>query len=282
MRLKAHAKINWALNVVAPLPQGYHALDMLVQRVELADELEISPDGKLSLTVEGSDAIPNDQNNLVYRAALALQAKTGCHLGANILLRKRVPSQAGLGGGSADAAAALQALNALWNTGLSHAELSRIAAGLGADVPLCLVDGLMRVRGFGEAVAPLSGGRQFHLLILQPGIGLSTGEVFKEFDRKPDGRAADIDNCMTALLSRDMQLLGQTAYNQLQQAARRLCAPLGQALAGLYDAGAGFAQMSGSGSAVYGVFETEAHAKQAQEALRIHWPVCLYTKTRGE
>lgn len=281
MRLKAHAKINWALNVTARLPNGYHALDMLVQRIELADELEILPSETLNLKVSGAMDLTNHGDNLAYRAAIALQAATGCDRGASIALHKHIPSQAGLGGGSADAAAALVGLNKLWETGLSHERLSLLAAGLGADVPLCLVDGLMRVKGFGERISPIPGGQTFHLLILQPGSGLSTGDVFLAYDARPDGHPADIESCIHALLEHDLPALRQASRNQLQQAAGRLCAPVEQAVSELYAAGAGFSQMSGSGSAVFGVFDTEMKAKAAQAVLRYRWPVCLLTKTLG-
>ena len=282
MRLKAHAKINWALNVTGLLPNGYHALDMLVQRLELADELIILPDDALCLAVEGNTDVSDGSDNLVYRAALALRAATGCEAGARLVLNKRVPSQAGLGGGSADAAATLTGLNNFWKTELRQEQLSQIAAGLGADVPLCLVSGLMRVRGFGEKVAPIICGQVFHLLILQPERGLSTKDVFKAYDMRPEVPQADIEECINALLHRNLPALRETGKNQLQPAAESLCAPVARAVSDLYGAGAGFAQMSGSGSAVFGVFESEAQAIAAQKALSGRWPVCIHTKTRGE
>ena len=282
MRLKAHAKINWALNVLGRQADGYHALEMLVQRLELADSLTFEKSGQISLVLSTAAEVPAEQNNLVIKAAAALKDATGYALGAKITLDKQIPVKAGLGGGSADAAATLTGLNTLWDTGLSLGELSRIGARLGADVPLCLYPGLLKAKGIGEVITPVPGGRVFHLLILQPRQGLSTAEVFLQYDRSPDRQKVDIQEAQTALLNADLHLLRHTCHNQLQSSAVYLLSDVQTVLDRLKGSGAVFAQMSGSGSAVFGVFNSEDEALQAKAKLLPEWPVCVYTRTLSE
>ena len=182
---KAYAKINWALDIVARRDDGYHELDMLMQTVALSDELSFESDGELSLTV-GGRMVPSDGRNLVIRAAQALWAHTGKRHGARIHLVKHIPVRAGLGGGSADCGAALLALNRLWRLNLPLKTLLEIGAGLGADVPFCMGLGLARVRGVGERLLRMEAPRPMPLVILHPGPGLSTAQVFGQWDSAGD------------------------------------------------------------------------------------------------
>ena len=156
--MMAHAKINWALEVTGVRPDGYHALDMLMQRIDLADELFMEPARWISLTVDGK-SIPSGGRNLVVRAANALNEYMGTRRGARIRLKKRIPVRAGLGGGSADCAAALLGLNRMWRLNLPESKLMEIGLRLGADVPYLLRGGFARVRGIGDELTPLDGAR---------------------------------------------------------------------------------------------------------------------------
>ena len=173
----AHAKINWALEVTGVRPDGYHALDMLMQRIDLADELFMEPARWISLTVDGK-SIPSGGRNLVVRAANALNEYMGTRRGARIRLKKRVPVRAGLGGGSADCAAALLGLNRIWRLNLPESKLMEIGLRLGADVPYLLRGGFARVRGIGDELTPLDGAPSVPLVLVRPGGGLSTPHVF--------------------------------------------------------------------------------------------------------
>lgn len=279
MLLMAHAKINWALNVTGRRADGYHLLDMLIQRLELADELTLTRADSLTLRVQNQPGLPGDERNLVFRAAQALKAYTGYCGGARLSLTKHIPLQAGLGGGSADAAACLLGLNELWGTGLRLPELSRIAETLGADVPLCLAPGLARAQGIGEQVTPLPGAPSLPLLILQPGHGLATAEVFSRFATAQKSPAADLEQAQTALLAGSLKGIRDSCRNQLQAAATAMLPEIGEAVDSLVKQGAAFAQMSGSGSAVFGVFDSEQAAQAAHRALRPRWPVCLLTRS---
>ncbi len=281
MRIEAFAKINWALNVAGLRPDGYHFLDMLIQRVSLSDTLSLFPHTDIRLEITGMDGLPADERNLAFKAALALKEYTGYPGGASILLDKRIPSQAGLGGGSADAAAVLLGLNRLWNLGFSIHELGNIGVRLGADVPCCLRGGLTRVRGIGEQVTPLPGAQVWHLVILKPTGGLSTKEVFTCYDRQPDDESADIERAGKALRDGAFVILKSSCHNQLQKTAVGMQPSVQTAIDDLLHQGAVFAQMSGSGSAVFGLFHNKAKAESAKASLSPGWPVCLYATTLG-
>lgn len=252
MIVSAYAKINWALNVTGRRPNGYHELDMLMQTVSLCDTLHLEEDEALSLTCDRED-VPCDERNLVLRAARALQQATGCTRGARIHLSKQIPSQAGLGGGSSDCAAALHALNALWALGLKEEALQAIGLRLGADVPFCLRGGLCRAQGLGEVLTPLEA-PSCPVLLVKPPFGLSTPEVFGAFDRLSEPEAADIEGAARALQKGDWDLLRRTARNMLTEAAMTLCPSVAQTLDSLRGLGAQFCAMSGAGSACLALF----------------------------
>lgn len=280
IHLKANGKINWALNITGILPDGYHSLNMVVQRISLADDVYLESADELILTVENAANIPVDENNLVMKAAKALQQHAGIQKGARIHLVKNIPSQAGLGGGSADAAAVLQGLNQLWQTGYSLEELTVLGLPLGADIPLCLRPGLMRAAGKGELITQYPCDLAHHLLIVQPQGGLSTAQVFKRYDKMPDIKSANLHMALQAIQAGDIAAMSKFCHNQLQTTANGLLPDIDAVIADLYAKGAGFAQMSGSGSAVFGVFSSEEQAMKAQQALEMRWPICLYTTTQ--
>ena len=178
MILEAFAKINWSLDITGVRKDGYHLMDMLMQPVSLSDEITLVPASGLSITTAGWPPSRADKTNLAYRAAAALQEHTGYQGGVQIHVHKQIPVGAGMGGGSADAAAVLYGLNRLWNTGLSSAELEIIGLSLGADVPFCLRGGLTRTGGIGERLESVDCMYSYWLIIIQPCPGLSTGQVF--------------------------------------------------------------------------------------------------------
>ncbi len=170
LKIQARAKINWTLDVVGTLPNGYHDLDMLMQSVTLCDQMTMEEAPQLTLYVraQGRSFVPADGNNLVLKAAAALQAATGCTRGARITLKKYIPVAAGMGGGSSDAAAALVGLNRLWGLGLSPDKLEEIGLTVGADVPFCIRGGLQRAKGVGEKLTPLAMKKPLYLVAFQP------------------------------------------------------------------------------------------------------------------
>ena len=214
------------------------------------------------------------EDNLVLKAAHALKQQTGDTSGAEILLHKRIPHGAGLGGGSADAAAALVGLNRLWQLGLSRTELQLIAQSLGADVPFFLEGGFARVGGFGENITPLPPPETIPMVILQPCGPQQTKEVFELYDTLVKVSHPDTNAAQEALVNKDIGLLNASAGNVLQQALESRSPQIPEAIAALDACGAEYAAMTGSGSAVFGAFEDEQAAIFAQRTLHKRWKKC--------
>lgn len=273
LKVTARAKINWSLDILGTYPNGYHEMDMLMSTVSLADTLHFSNSKTLSLQTLGNPAL-DTEDNIVRKAAKALQAYTSSQQGADIKLHKFIPHGAGMGGGSADAAAALLALNTLWNLHLTTQELHTIAQSLGADVPFFLYGGFARITGFGEIIAPLAPLPEIPLVILQPCKPQPTKDVFSMYDKQPHIVHPKTDTALHALLDNNWQLFGSTAGNVLQQALVPNNPPILEAISALDACDALFATMTGSGSAVFGTFASTADATAAYKVLRKRWKRC--------
>jgi len=288
LRLTARAKINWTLDIVGTREDGYHLMDMLMSSVELADTLELEPAQTLSLAVSehGGDvaSTPADESNLVLKAARALQKATGCKKGASLRLIKRIPVGAGMGGGSADAAATLLGLCRLWDIELVPERLAEIALSIGADVPFLLTGGLARVRGIGEVIEPLPFPEPIWLVLIQPCEGLSTKEIFKAMDALPPEALIrpQTERAQQALLTGDVRGLTKAMGNVMEPVSLWKRPEMKEALHALEDHGALRAMMTGSGSAVYGLFEGEEEARRAYESLMIMWEKTYVAKTARE
>ena len=264
---RAYAKLNLTLDIVGLLPNGYHAMDMLMQSISLHDTLCLERAEELSLRVEGGN-LPVVPENLVLRAARLLQEQTGCRQGVRARLVKRIPIEAGLGGGSADAAAALVGLNELWGLGLSQEALLELGGRLGADVPFCIRGGTARATGSGTTLQPLSRSLPLHFALCQPCAGLPTKAVFRAYDEaafRPRKRFTP--SALEALANADLHGLGPALGNGLEPAACALEGGVLRGLKTLEDLGALAARMSGSGSAVFGLFEDEDCARAAAARL---------------
>jgi len=271
MRLTARAKINWTLDIVGQRADGYHLMDMLMQPVTLADEVILLPADEITLTTGGSPLLPADQKHLAYRAAMALKRHTGYPGGAAIHVEKRIPVGAGMGGGSADAAAVLVGLNRLWGLNLSTAELEAIGLTLGADVPFCIRGGLTRTTGIGEVMENLPCGQTWPLVVIQPCEGLSTKEIFTAYHEGVVDARPDNDAAAAALACGDASALSAAMANVMQPVSEQRRPGIGEAIGALAEHGAFAARMTGSGSAVFGAFADADSAAQAYKALRPRW-----------
>ena len=263
MKLQAFAKINWSLDITGVREDGYHFMDMLMQPVSISDEIEISSAPALSVTVSGFPPVRADESNLAYRAAAALKKAGHYRSGAAIHLFKRIPVGAGMGGGSTDAAAVLVGLNKLWGLSLPSAELEKIGLTIGADVPFFIRGGLTRTRGIGEAMESYEAEYNYWLLVIQPCAGLSTSQVFGLWHDDPEMKRPDTDAALQALRSGNLSLLCASVENVLQPVSAHLRPEIGTACGRLVDEGAMAAKMTGSGSAVFGVFRSRPMAERA-------------------
>ena len=267
---RAPAKVNVHLGVGPLRGDGFHELRTVYLAVSLLDTVTVRPGDGLSLTVagEGADgAVPTDRSNLVWRAAELLAESAGVAADAAMAIDKSIPAAAGLAGGSADAAAALVALDSLWGTRASRADLLDLAARLGSDVPFSLVGGLALGAGRGEHVTPVLSRTRWDWVLGIAGEGLSTPAVYGELDRLraagrvPDGTdLAAAEPVLVALRSGPPAALAAALANDLQAPALALRPDLGRALRAATEAGAAAALVSGSGPTVAALADDEQHA----------------------
>lgn len=275
----AAAKVNLDLRVIGRRADGYHELDSLVVFPSIGDLLTFEPAPALTLQVEGPEAaslrdLPPDEN-LVLRAAEQLRSVTGTQAGARITLRKELPVAAGLGGGSADAAACLSGLSELWSLETDRSEIFRIGLELGADVPACLNGEACYLTGIGEALEPLDSFPSFGILLVNPGIALSTPRVFKALEgRFSAARSAPTSYDPSAHGSekrgREALLTALSAsVNDLQAPAVGLVPQIAGCLDALGEApGCLLARMSGSGASCFGLFALPEEAAAAAASIQ--------------
>lgn len=276
MKLKAYAKLNLALDIIGQYPNGMHELDMLMQNISLADELTVVRADGLALLCDGMEA---QGDNTVLRAARLFFEKTGITGGAKITLEKRIPSQAGLGGGSSDAAATLAALDRIYETHLSKKVLKEIGVGIGADVPFFIEGGCMRARGVGEVLSPAENRCGFAYLLVKPEGGVPTGQAYGVFHELPK-ETVDMDGIADALAKGDVRRYFSLANNALMPAGIRICPEVSDVICACRALGADFAMMTGSGSCVFAIFPEEA-LQGAQAVLDKRYPFCVAAEERG-
>jgi 4-diphosphocytidyl-2-C-methyl-D-erythritol kinase len=264
----ARAKVNLYLHITGRRADGYHLLDSLIVFADTGDEISLAPADKLSLTIDGpfSSGLGGGPDNLVLRAAHALQEVTNARSGAAIRLTKNLPVASGIGGGSADAAATLDGLCGLWDVAPGRAALLQIAARLGADVPVCLDGVASFVGGIGEELAPARGLPPVWLLLANPKVATPTPAVFKA-RRGPFSKAVRWSDPPRNFADFAARL--RSSANDLTEAAISVTPAIRDvlvALAGL--PGCVLARLSGSGATCFGLFADEAAARAAEGALR--------------
>lgn len=267
VRVRAPGKVNLSLRVGPRGPDGYHPVSTVFQAVSVYEEVVATPAETFAVSASGpqSQTVPTDGTNLALRAARAVAEHTGVDDGVHLHLVKGVPVAGGMAGGSADAAAALVACDALWGTGLSRDELLRLAAELGSDVPFSLVGHTAVGQGRGHLLTPALSRGEFHWAFAVQDHGLSTPAVYEAFDdlHVPRSGALDEDQdvpLMQALLAGDAAALGAALHNDLEQAAIELEPGLAEPLAIATDAGALGAVVSGSGPTVAALARSRQHA----------------------
>jgi 4-diphosphocytidyl-2-C-methyl-D-erythritol kinase len=283
------AKVNLELAVGGPRSDGYHDLATVFHAVSLYDDLTAVVADDISVTVSGLQAqhVPTDTGNLAVRAALLLARRTGVDVGVRLHIRKGIPVAGGMAGGSADAAGALLACDALWRTGLPREELRLLAAELGSDAPFGLLGGTAIGTGRGEQITPALARGVFHWVVALSDEGLSTPAVYREIDRLragwvlPQPRVSGA--LMQALRAGDAHALGLALSNDLQPAALSLAPYLDRVLAVGFDSGALGGIVSGSGPSVVFLADDPEHAVDLSAALtasgvvadarRMHGPV---------
>lgn len=264
--LDAPAKINLLLDIIRLLPNGYHSLFMVMQSVDLCDKVEVSLRDDGIITLECSEAaLPTDSRNIAYKAAQKFFEATGLKYGADISLTKNIPFQAGLAGGSTDAAAVLKALNILCETGLTKEELCAVGVKLGADVPFCIHGGTMLAQDIGQVLSPLPKIPDCFIVLVKPEVGVSTKEAFAAFDSCKDVRHPDCTQMLHAAANADFPTMLRNTGNVFEQFIE--VPQRADIKAIMRDCGCLACCMSGSGPTVFGVFDSEEKAVLCTEKI---------------
>ncbi|MBI4003992.1 MAG: 4-(cytidine 5'-diphospho)-2-C-methyl-D-erythritol kinase [Candidatus Omnitrophica bacterium] len=265
---RAPAKLNLYLRVLGQRPDGYHEIETLFERIDLADELTFTAARTLSLTCSDS-SLSCGEDNLVIRAARALQQAAGTAAGARIQLTKRIPIAAGLGGGSSDAAAALSGLNDLWQLGLARARLIELAARLGSDAPFFLQDAPFAIgRGRGERCDPVESAASLAHVLVVPKARLATKDVYDNAQFSLTAPTPSLTMIVHALSNGSLGELATGLWNDLQPEAIRRCPSITVLVAQLRDRGCLGVSLSGSGPAVFGLCRDLSHAQDVAAGLR--------------
>ncbi len=266
--VNAPAKINLYLNILSKRDDGYHNVEMVMQSVSLFDKVTISKALHSHINLKSNYNFPGIiQKNTAYMAAQAFFEHTNINnQGINIYIEKNIPTCAGLAGGSADAAAVLVALNDLFSCNISKRDLALIGEKVGADVPFCLVGGTVLATGIGTSLLPLANIPDCYIVIVKPNVFVSTKEAYKLSDEIPFGKKVSVNEIISAIYKRDIFEISASLYNRFEK-VMSLCEN-DKIKSLLKEHGAINSCMTGTGSAVFGIFNDEKSAASAKNILK--------------
>ncbi|ANU54818.1 4-(cytidine 5'-diphospho)-2-C-methyl-D-erythritol kinase [Acutalibacter muris] len=267
MKINAYGKINLTLDVVGRREDGYHLLDTVMQTISVWDELEIQHSRQPGVHLQcNRESLPTDSKNTAFRAAKFFLEDRGLqNEGVYIFIKKHIPSRSGMGGGSADAAAVLRGLNEMYETKLSAEKLMELGVKVGADVPFCVIGGAARCTGTGAQVEPIAPMPECWLVVCKPPTGMSTPRAYALLDQYPLSSIQATPRMLEAMAVGSLKRIGRSLANRFDETLRM--APVRALKRAMTDAGALGAMMTGSGSSVYGIFETEQRAREAMEQM---------------
>jgi 4-diphosphocytidyl-2-C-methyl-D-erythritol kinase len=261
---EAHAKINLGLRILERLPDGYHAIETVFVELDWGDMLFAEPADELELICRGN-SVPRDENNLVLRAAQLLQREANVSQGAKIILDKSIPVGGGLGGGSSDAAATLKLLSRLWQIEIGSDALAGIAKTLGADVPFFLHGGVAYATGIGDVLQPATWNFDGWIVIFNPGREVSTPWAYRQWDLSgpPPSQPLPLSEYLNC--KPDSAEFRQHFVNDFESIVFREYIELQHHYHQLWETGADYVGMSGSGSSLYGLYSSHQHAVMGLE-----------------
>jgi len=278
----AYAKLNISLDVLGKMDNGYHEMQMVMQSIDLCDDVDIAVkpgDGKITVSTN-KVFLPTDKNNSAWKAAsLFLQKAKITDGDVDIKLTKRIPVCAGMAGGSTDAAAVLRGLNELFNAGFSKNELEKIGEEIGSDVPYCVAGGTVLAEGRGEILKDLPQMPKCYILVCKPKFSVSTPELFAKIDCSKIKCRPDTQGIICALEQGDIKGIGRRVYNVFENVLPTGKEDIAFIKNKMYDYSALGACMTGTGSAVYGLYCELENAQKAYEELKKHYAECFVTET---
>jgi len=262
--MKCYAKINIGLNILDKRQDGYHNIETIFAPVDIYDEIEFEDSDEI-LMESNIDWLPLDEKNICFKAAKILHEKYAPGKGIKIILTKKSPIGAGLGGGSSDGAAVLKELNVRWNLKLSHIELSEIALSLGSDVPYFLKNGVAYAKGRGELLSYLDLALPYYIVVVYPNLSVSTKWAYEKYEEKTDIIESGYDKLLPMAINNTL-LFREKFKNDFEEIVFKRYAGLISIKNVLYEKGAVYASLSGSGSSLYGLFTNEKDAERAYDA----------------
>ncbi|MFV1951120.1 MAG: 4-(cytidine 5'-diphospho)-2-C-methyl-D-erythritol kinase [Nitrospinota bacterium] len=276
IKIKSHAKINLGMKVYKKREDGFHEVETILQMVDLYDTVTLRRIEAGIVVSCNNGSVPEDENNLAYRAAELIQGHTKVKKGVLIKIDKHIPVSAGLGGGSSNAAVTLLALNRLWDLGLKKDELIDLAKLLGSDVPFFIFGTRAIGRGRGEELEPLSPGKRVPAVLVNPNLSLSTSLVYKNLNLRLTNKDNNINLLMSLLNKGEIKKIGRYIFNDLESPAIKSFPVIKDIKDKLWSLGAAGSMMSGSGPTVFGLFTDYNIAKEACHRLKEgEWTVFL-------
>lgn len=275
--IESFGKVNLALDILYKRQDNYHEIRTIMQQIDLRDKLIFKETDEELIIESNHPKVPRNSDNLVYKAWEKMKTITGIKKGLYVKIEKNIPISAGLGGGSSNGAATLEALNKLWDLRFSPADLMDIGKDLGADIPFCIMGGTALGEGIGEKLSPLKAFSGKHILLCNPGIDISTAQVYGKI--KPNGQRLDIEGLVEAIEKEDIKQVGKKLANKMETVVIDDYPVINEIKEAMKEKGAQGSLMSGSGSTVFGLFEDKEKMEKAYQVLKGRFDKVYMTRT---
>jgi 4-diphosphocytidyl-2-C-methyl-D-erythritol kinase len=279
MKLKAYGKVNISLDVVGKREDGYHLLRMIMQTVDIYDELIFEKCEEGIVITCDKEFVPTDKRNLVYKAIELFKDTYKVQGGVKVHINKNIPVEAGMAGGSTDAAAALRGFRDLYLPSVSDKELMELGVKIGADVPYCILGGTALCEGIGEVITPLNHFQNKILVVVKPNFGVSTVSVYKAFDINSIEAHPNTENLIEAMKREDVKYVAENMMNLLEKVTIKNHEEIQHIKEYIVKEGALGAMMSGSGPTVFAFFEDMLKAQSCYEKLKCKYKEVFITRT---
>lgn len=281
MPILSYAKINLYLRIGRKLGSGYHQIQSVMQKIELSDNIHIEPINEDKIVVESTNKELESDSNLAYQVASLLKKKFKIRQGVRIFVEKNIPLEAGLGGGSSDAATTLLSLNKLWSLRLKEKQLIDLAAQLGSDVPFFIGENAAVVEGIGDRIKRIKKSFSINIVLINPGFRISTKWAYSAFDRqKPKIKAkVNINSLVKAIEKKDIKGIANNLHNDFEPIVTKRYKVINEIKNNLLRNDALNASVSGSGPTVFGIFNSIYEAREAFFKIQYDYPFVFLTKT---
>lgn len=280
MRIKAYAKVNISLDIVGKRESdGYHLLKMIMQGIDLYDVIDIDKQREGIIITCNKNYVPVDERNLAYKAAVLFKERYDIKDGVKINIIKNIPVSAGLAGGSTDGAAVLKLMNKLFNINASDKELMDLGLKLGADIPYCIQGGTALCEGIGEVITPLDSFKDKIIVLVKPGFGVSTKEVYKNFDLNKVRKHPETEKLIEAMKNNDVKYVAENMKNLLENVTLRKHKVLIRIKEEMNSYGALGSMMSGSGPTIFAFFDDMLKAQLCFEKMKDKYYDVFITRT---